>query len=117
MSGLEAKHCVFDIVRTFNPIQLCEIMLREMGMLEHLICLIRMIRLIRTLDTKQEGTESTEYGETEWFGIGKGFTPRCILSPYLFNLYSEYIMRKSSMDDIEAGVRIWRKMNRQSNGC
>ena len=60
---------------------------------EHLVC------PIRSLYTKQEATVRTEYGEIEWFGTGKRVKRGFIVSPYLFNLNSEHIMRKSNMDD------------------
>jgi len=58
------------------------------------------------LCTKQEATIRTEYGEMGWFGIGKGVRQGCILSLCSFNLYGEYIMRKSNLDDLKAGVGI-----------
>jgi predicted metal-dependent HD superfamily phosphohydrolase len=61
-----------------------------MGVPEHLIILIKK----KTLYTKQEAAVRTEYGNTEWFEVRKGVRRGCILSPYLFNMYSEYILRK-----------------------
>ena len=60
--------------------------LKEMGISDHLTC------LLRNLYAGQEVTVRTEYGSTDWFQIGKGLHQGCILSPCLFNLYAEYIM-------------------------
>ena len=58
-----------------------------------------LIVLIKSLYMKQEAAVRTEYGNTEWFEVGKGFRQGCILSPYLFNLYSEYILRRVGFED------------------
>ena len=71
-----------------------------MGISDHLIC------LLRSLYTGQEVMVRTRYGRTDWFQIGKEVRQGCILSPYLFNLYVEYIMRKSRLDEAQAGVKI-----------
>ena len=63
--------------------------LKEMGISDHLTC------LLRNLYAGQEPTVRTEYGTTDWFQIGKGVCQDCILSPCLFNLYAEYIMRNA----------------------
>ena len=63
--------------------------LKEMGIPDHLT------RLLRNLYAGQEATVRTGHGTTDWFQIGKGVHQGCILSPYLFNLYAEYIMRNS----------------------
>ena len=64
--------------------------LKEMGILDHLTC------LLRNLYAGQEATARTGHGTTDWFQIGKGVHQGCILSPFLFNLYSEYIMKNAS---------------------
>ena len=53
----------------------------------------------------QEATVRTGHGTTDWFQIGKGVCQGCILSPYLFNLYAEYIMRNSGLDEAQAGIK------------
>ena len=63
--------------------------LQEVGIPDHLTC------LLRNLYAFQEATVRTGHGTTDWFQIGKGVRRGCILSPYLFNLYAEYIMRKN----------------------
>ena len=71
----------------------------SLGIPEHLIF------LIKNLCTGQEATVRTEFGNTEWFKIGKGVRQGCILSPHLFNIYSETIMRTAGLDDM-AGISI-----------
>ena len=74
--------------------------LKEIGIPDHLIC------LLRNLYAGQEATVRTGHGATDWFQIGKGVYQGCILSPCLFNLYSEYIMRNAGLDEAQAGIRI-----------
>ena len=73
--------------------------LKEMGISDHLNC------LLRNLYADQEATITTRR-ETNWFQIGKGVRQGCILSPCLFNLYAEYIMRKAGLDEAQAGIKI-----------
>ena len=74
--------------------------LKEMGIPEHLTC------LLRNLHAGQEATVRTGHGLTDWFQIGKGVRQGCILSPCLFNLYAEYIMRNSGLEEAQAGIKI-----------
>ena len=74
--------------------------LKEMGMPDHLTC------LLRNLYAGQEATVRTEHGTTDWFQIGKGVHRHCILSACLFNLYAEYIMRNAGLDEAQAGIKI-----------
>ena len=62
--------------------------------------------LLRKLHAGQEATVSTEHGKMDWFQIVKGVRQGCILSPCLFNLYAEYIMRHSGLDEAQAGIKI-----------
>ena len=71
-----------------------------MGIPEHLIC------LLRNLYAGQEATVRTGHGTTNWFQIGKGVRQGCILSPSLFNLYAEYIMRNARLEEAQAGIKI-----------
>ena len=71
-----------------------------MRMPDHLTC------LLRNLYAGQEATVRTEHGTTDWFQIGKGVHQGCILSPCLFNLYPEYIMRNAGLDEAQAGRNI-----------
>ena len=64
---------------------------------------------MRNLYAGQEATVRTGHGTTDWFQIGKGGRQGCILSPYLFNLYAEYIMRNSGLDEAQAGIKIARR--------
>ena len=77
--------------------------LQEMGIPEHLTC------LLRDLYAGQEATVRTEHGTTDWFQIGKGVHQGCILSPCSFNLYAEYIMRNTGLDEAQAGFKIARR--------
>ena len=62
--------------------------------------------LLRKLYAGQETTVRTRHGTMDWFQIGKGVPQGCILSPCLFNLYAEYIMRNSELDEAQAGIKI-----------
>ena len=62
--------------------------------------------LLRNLYAGQEATVRTRHGTTDWFQIGKGVHQGCILSPCLFNLYAEYLMRNSGLEKAQAGIRI-----------
>ena len=62
--------------------------------------------LLKNLYAGQEATVRTGLGTTDWFQIGKGVHQGCILSPYLFNLYAEYILRNARLDEAQAGIRI-----------
>ena len=72
----------------------------EMGIPDHLTC------LLRNLYADQEATVRTEHGTTDWFQIGKGVRQGYLLSPCLFNLYAEYIMRNFGLDEEQAGIKI-----------
>ena len=61
---------------------------------------------MRNLYAGQEATVRTGHGTTDWFQIGKGVCQGCILSPCLFNLYAEYIMRNAGLDEAQAGIKI-----------
>ena len=71
-----------------------------MGIPDHLTC------LLRNLYAGQEATVRTGYGTTDWFQIGKGVGQGSILSPCLFNLHAEYIMRNSGLEEAQAGIKI-----------
>ena len=62
--------------------------------------------LLRNLYTGQEATVRTGHGTTDWFQIGNGVRQGCILSPCLFNLYAEYIMRNAGLEEAQAGIKI-----------
>ena len=74
--------------------------LKEMGIPDHLTC------LLRNLYVGQEATVRTGHGTTDWFQIGKGVRQGCILSPCLFKLYAEYIMRNTGLEEAKAGIKI-----------
>ena len=77
--------------------------LKEMGIPDHLTC------LLRNLYAGQEATVRTGHGTTIWFQIGKGVHQGCILSPCLFNLYAEYIMRNAGLEEAQDGIKIARR--------
>ena len=74
-----------------------------MGIPDHLTC------LLRNLYAGQEATLRTGHGTTDWFQIGKGVRQGCILSPCLFNLHTEYIMRNSGLDEAQTRIKIARR--------
>jgi len=78
----------------------CGKILKEMGIPDHLTC------LLRNLYAGQEAIVRTGHGTTDWFKIGKGVCQGCILSPCLFNLYAEYIKRNDGLDEAQAGIKI-----------
>ena len=71
-----------------------------MGLPDHVTC------LLRNLYAGQNTTVRTGHGTTDWFQIGKGVCQGCILSPCLFNLYAEYILRNAGLDEAQAGIKI-----------
>ena len=71
-----------------------------MGIPDHVTC------LLRNLYAGQEATVRTGHGTTDWFQTGKGVRQGCILSPCLFNLYAEYIVRHTGLDETQAGIKI-----------
>jgi len=74
--------------------------LKEMGIPEHLTC------LLRNLYAGQEATVRSGHGTRDWFQTGKGVRQVCILSPCLFNLYAEYIMRNAELEEAQTGIKI-----------
>ena len=74
-----------------------------MGIPDHLAC------LLRNLYAGQEATVGTGHGTADWFQIGKGVHQGCILSPCLFNLYAEYIMRNAGLEEAQAGIKTARR--------
>ena len=77
--------------------------LKEMGIPDHLTC------LLRNLYAGKEATVRTEHGTTVWFKIGKGIGQGCILSPCLLKLYAEYIMQNARLNEAQAGINDWEK--------
>ena len=97
--------CFIDYAKAFDCVdhnQLWKI-LQEMGIPDNLTC------LLRNLYADQEATVRTGHGTTDWFQIGKAVRQGCILSPSLFNLYAEYIMRNARLDEAQAGIKIARR--------
>ena len=92
--------CFIDYAKAFNSVDYNKLwkILKEMGIPDHLTC------LLRNLHTGQEATVRTGYGTTDWFQIGKGVRQGCILSPCLFNLCAEYIIRNAGLEEAQAGI-------------
>ena len=93
--------CFIDYAKAFDYVDHNKLrqILKEMGVSDHLIC------LWRNLYAGQEATVKTGHGTTDWFQIGKGVRQGCILSPCLFNLHTEYIMRNTGLEEAEAGTK------------
>ena len=94
--------CFIDYTKAFDCVDHNKLwkILKEIGIPDHLTC------LLRNLYASQESTVKTGHGTTDWFHIGKGVRQGCILSPCLFNLYAEYIMRNDGLDEAQAGIKI-----------
>ena len=94
--------CFIDYVKAFDCVDHNKLwkILKEIRIPDHLTC------LLRNLYACQEGTVRTGRGTTDLFQIGKGVCQGCILSPCIFNLYAEYIMRYAGLDEAKAGIKI-----------
>ena len=98
--------CFIDYTKAFDWVDHNKLwkILKEipefLGIPDHLTC------FLRNLYAGQEATIRTQHGTTDWFQIGKGVRQGCILSPCLFNLYAEYIMRNAGLDEAQAGIKI-----------
>ena len=94
--------CFIDYAKAFDCVDHKKLwkVLKQMGIPDHLSC------CLRNLYAGQEATVRTGHGTTDWFSIEKGVCQGCILSPCLFNLYAEYIMRNSGLDEAQAGIKI-----------
>ena len=94
--------CFIDYAKAFDCVDHNNLwkILKEMGIPDHLIC------LLRNLYAGQEATVRTGHGTTDWFQKGKGVHQGCILSPCLFNLYAEYIMRNAELKETQAEIKI-----------
>ena len=90
--------CFIDYAKVFDCVDHNKLrkILKDMGIPDHLTC------FLRNLYTGQEATVRTRHGITDWFQIGKGVRQGCMLSPCLFNLYAEYIMRNAGLDEAQA---------------
>ena len=97
--------CFIDYTKAFDYVDHNKLwkILKEMGIPGHLTC------LLRNLYASQKATIRNRYRTTDWFQIGKGVRQGCILSPCLFNLCAEYIMRNARLDEAQAGIKIARR--------
>ena len=101
-SSRKTSPSAIDYIKPFDCVdhnKLWEI-LKELGIPDHLTC------LLRNLYAGQEATVRIEHGTTDWFQIRKGVRQGCILSPCLFNLCADYIMRNAGLDEAQAGIKI-----------
>ena len=103
--GFGIYFCFIDYAKAFDCVDHHKLrkILQETGIPDHLIC------LLRNLYTGQEATVITGHGTTDWFQIAKGVHQGCILSPCLFNLYAEYIIRNTRLEEAQAGIKIARR--------
>ena len=94
--------CFIDYAKAFDCVDHNKLwkILQEMGIPDHLTC------LMRNLYAGQEATIRIRHGTTDWFKIGKGVHHGCILSPCLFNLYAQYLMRNARLDEAQVGIKI-----------
>ena len=94
--------CFIDYAKTFDCVDHNKLgkILKEMGIQDYPTC------LLRNLYARQETTVRPGHGTTDWFQIGKGVCQGCILSPCWFNLYAEYIMRNTGLDETQVGIKI-----------
>ena len=97
--------CFIDYAKAFDYVDHNKLskILKKMGIPDLLTC------LLRNLYAGQEATVRTRHGSTDWFQVGKGVRQGCILSPCLFNLYAEYIMRIAGLEEAQAGQDCWEK--------
>ena len=94
--------CFIDYAKAYRSVDQNKLwkILPEKEIPDHLTC------LLRNLYSGQEATVRTGHGTTDWFQTGKGTRQGCILSPCLFNLYAEYIMRNAGLEEAQAGIKI-----------
>ena len=100
--------CFINYTKAFDSVDQDKLWkaLREVGIPDHLTC------LLRNQYVGQEATVRTLYGTTDWFKIEKGVQKGCLLSPCLFNLHAEHILRNARLDELQAGIKIGgRNMN------
>ena len=97
--------CFIDYAKAFDCLDHNKLwkILKEMEIPDHLTC------LLRSLYAGQKATDRTEHGTTDLFQIGKGVRQGCILSPCLFYLYAEYIMRNAGLEEAQAGIKMARR--------
>ena len=103
--------CFIDYAKAFDCVDNHKLwkILQEVGILDHLTC------LLRNFYPGQEATVITGHGTTYWFQIGKRLCQGCILSPCLFNLYAEYIMRNTGLDEAQLQSRFLGEISKPSD--
>ena len=103
--------CLIDYAKAFDCVDHNKLwkILQEMGISDHLTCLLRNVY------AGQKATVRTGHETTDWFQIGKEVRQCCILSPCLFNLYAEYIMRNAGLEEAQAGIKISEEISMTSD--
>ena len=103
--------CFTDYTKAFDCVDHNKLwkILKQMGIPDHLTC------LLWNLYAGQEARLRTEHGTTDWFQTGKAVPQGCILSPCLFNLYAEYIMQNSGLDEAQVGIKIVGEISKTSD--
>ena len=93
--------CFIDYFKVFDCVNHNKLwkILQEMEIADHLTC------LLRNLYASQKATVRTRHRSTDWFQIRKGIHQACVLSPFLFKLYAEYIMRNAALDEVQTGIK------------
>ena len=101
-TNLGSSNGISDYAKAFDCVDQNKLwkILKDMRIPNHLTC------LLRNLNAGQEATVTTGHATTDWFQIGKTVCQGCILSPSLFNLYAEYIMRNTGLEEAQAGIKI-----------
>ena len=102
LDGDDICFCFIEYAKAFDCVDHNKLwkILKEMGMPDHLTC------LLRNINAGQEAIVRTGHGTTDWFQIGKGVHQGCILSSCLFNLHAEYTMRNVGLEEAQAGIKI-----------
>ena len=105
LQSMGSQFCFTDYAKAFDCVDHNKLWknLQEMGIPDQLTC------LLRNLYAGQEAAVSTGHGTTDWFQKGKGVCQGSILSPCLFNLHTEYIMKNAGLDEAQAGIKIARR--------
>ena len=106
VNGWWPYFCFIDYAKAFDCVDHKKLrkIIQKIGIPDHLTC------LLRNLYAGQETTVRTGHGTTDWFQIRKGVHQGCVLSPCLFNVYAEYIIRNTGLDEAQAGITITRML-------
>ena len=108
--------CFIDYAKAFDCVDHNKLWkaLKEMGIPDHLTCFLRSLYAVQEVTCMQK---QTLYETIDWFKIEKGIESGCLLSPCLFNLYAEHIMRNAGLDELQAGIKDRREKQQQPQIC